>query len=212
VSAFDKKLSEVSKPIPHGLDLATLRNEVMDRGMAKPASKPVVNPVKMTPDEIKREVSMKELTGTVAPVAKTLIEKPHIMAKPVETPRVVVAPKPSPPPVMQRPVDLPISRPPLLASLASITMVDDLKKIELINLRQGTPRDQIEVIKSKILSLIHANRILPYYAVNAFEQSPLFAAYLAHGQAKFSGVPAVNDLSQAEFEAVADLRKEIEKL
>ena len=99
-----------------------------------------------------------------------------------------------------------------LAALSRVKGLDDLKTIDIGILRQGPIRQQISNLKSTILNLARANNLLPYYAVNAFEQSPLFRAYLAHGNSKVSGEQVRGDLTQEEFEAVADLKKEIERL
>ncbi len=98
-----------------------------------------------------------------------------------------------------------------LTSLNEIKTMDDLKKISAGNLRQGNLNSQTQLIKSKITSIAAANRMLPYFAVTAFEASPLFQSYLLMGSAKMSGQSNA-DLSKEEFEAIADLRKQIETL
>ncbi|MDP4000758.1 MAG: hypothetical protein Q8P83_00760 [bacterium] len=116
-----------------------------------------------------------------------------------------------------------------LKSLDEIKTIEDLKKIEVGHLHQGEPNQQVEKIKSKIFDLARVNNLLPYHVVSVFEQSPLFKQYLFLGgslvtdhrqdrkiafseavaRLKASGQQA---MSLAEFEAVADLRKEIERL
>jgi hypothetical protein len=98
------------------------------------------------------------------------------------------------------------------SSSSTIGTVDDLKKIDLAYLRQGQLQNQMLNIKDQILTLARVNRLLPYYTVNAFEQSPLFRSYMMHGRSKLGSGEAVGDLTQAEFEAVTDLRKELERL
>jgi hypothetical protein len=113
-----------------------------------------------------------------------------------------------------------------LTSLMDIKVVDDLKKIQTQHLRQGELRGQMNLVKSKIITLAQENKILPYYAVEAFEQSPLFKTYMTIGYAML-GDPNPNraqafeaavqqagmeTLTLREFEAVADLRKQIEHL
>ncbi len=99
-----------------------------------------------------------------------------------------------------------------ISNTQGIGVVDDLKKFDLAFLRKGPLQTQIVRIKNQIIELARANKLLPYYTVNAFEQSPLFKAYLEHGLAKVSGTDSKVDLSQEEFEAIADLKEQIEKL
>jgi hypothetical protein len=156
----------------------------------------------MTPQEIKREVSTPELTGSITKPA------PEQPLKRFETPSPEFLPQspPPPPPVRKQPGIM------SLRTLSDIKFMDDLKKIEVGHLRQAPVSSQIQAIRSKIILIAQANKMLPYYAVVAFEASPLFRAYLDHGNSKFSGTGSRGDLTQEEFEAVADLRKEIERL
>jgi hypothetical protein len=115
-----------------------------------------------------------------------------------------------------------------LDSLDQIKTVDDLRKIEIEHLQQGSLPDQVEKIKLLILHLARVNNMLPYQTVSMFEQSPLFKQYLSLGanlvaDHKTDRKIAFNDalaklkasgqkgMSLAEFEAVADLREEIER-
>jgi hypothetical protein len=109
--------------------------------------------------------------------------------------------------------------------LDQIRVIDDLKKVELSSLREGPVGVQIQILKSIILNLANANKLLPYYTVSAFEQSPLFRAYLQVGSAiiadnnpdritafKNAAAKVGSQLTLQEFEAIADLKKEIERL
>jgi hypothetical protein len=133
------------------------------------------------------------------------------VVKPSKTLEMVNSiPRPVPaPPVHEMPIKPVMSS--SIHSLADIKIVDDLKKIDVAHIRQGTLEAQILTIKSKIYSLAAANRLIPYYTVNAFEQSPLFKSYLKHGSAKVTGGGEAGDLTQEEFEALTDLRKELER-
>ena len=95
---------------------------------------------------------------------------------------------------------------------SEIKVIDDLKKLDVSYLRRGELRKKISDIRYQITSLAALNRMYPYQVVMAFEQSPLFKLYLSHGSSRVVGQPSKDDLSQAEFEAMADLRKEIERL
>src|SRR3989344_1594444 len=147
------------------------------------------------------ERSVQERAGATAQISP-LPEKQSLAMglekKPVAAPRPVFQPRVN-------------ATPPLLFSLDKIQSIDDLTKIELANLRQGPPLSQTQIIKSKVIDLVKANEILPYYVINAFEQSPLYKAYLDHGQALVSGLETY-DMSQAEFEAIADLKNQLGQL
>lgn len=209
-------------PVPHGQDLEVLRKQMEGNKVNFMPAKPVVKPpspsafakasvfiktsadksadrpapsaVKMTPEEIKREISEKEL-----PAHKEEV-------RPIN---------PSP---------LPVSKSPL-ASLNEIKTIDDLRKINLAHLRQGPLQNQISKIKDQIMTLSQANRLLPYYVVKAFEQSPLFQLYLKVGGGTIqdpnadrgvalrdSVAKSGSDLTLQEFGLIADLRKELERL
>ncbi len=181
--AVPKNLPTVPRPpVPHGQDLEVLRKQ-MEKGRVD--FTPVI---KMTPQEIKREVDELEL-----PAHQEVV---HSSPRPVA-----------------------------LASLNDIKAVDDLKKIELAHLRQAPLYNQAQLIKSKILFLAQVNNLIPYYTVNAFEKSPLFQLYLKVGAGmiadqnvdrglalKDSVAKTHTDLTLQEFEAIADLRKDIERL
>jgi hypothetical protein len=116
-----------------------------------------------------------------------------------------------------------------LTSVANIGAIEDFKKVDVSLLRQGSAASNIETIKQKISQVAHDQRSFPALAVQAFEQSPLFKLYLnlgaemlldhsadrkvayANASKKLSvgGLPV---LTLQEFEMVADLKKEIERL
>jgi hypothetical protein len=108
-----------------------------------------------------------------------------------------------------------------------IKSIDDLSKITPAFLRKhGDVKIRTEFIRHKIIELSQAANQIPYHAVNSFERSPLFRIYLLQGSAMITGdqrsdfaaaTKLLTDkgmevLSQDEFEAMADLRREIEKL
>ncbi len=177
----------------HGQDLEVLRKQMAVKVAAAP--KPVVAPapvVRMTPEEIKREVTEFEL-----PAHKEAVQPLKPIQK-FEVPKII-------------PKSI-VTRTGALQSISQISAVDDLKKVDVNHLRQGQLAQQISIIKSQISKLAAANNLLPYYTVTAFEQSPLFKSYLLHGNAKFANDPNIGELTQEEFEAIADLKKEIERL
>jgi hypothetical protein len=205
LEAFKQKLEKVS-----GTSTPSGRPTM---GMAKPLAKPGVQ---MTPQEIKRELNALELP------------RPEMQkSQPPQMPRQ----GPVPPVMPPRPqTGVPTAGPAHGANfLADLNAVEDLKKISLADLRQGTLPAQISLIKSKIIHLSQINKLLPYYTVNAFEQSPLFRLYTTIGAhviadttpnrqqafeqaAKKLENQGQSSMTISEFEAVADLRKEIEKL
>jgi hypothetical protein len=176
--------------------------------------------------ELKREVTTPELRK---PTDDEMgIKKAPAIPKPVLRPSVAtrLAPMPA---ALQVP-RVPFKRPQVptpsggLRSIADIRTVDDLKRIQTDHLRQGELATQIGLIRSKIYSIAQANKLLPFYTVNAFEQSPLFKTYLTIGGSlildpnpdrsnafeKAVASAGAEKLTLREFEAVADLRKQIE--
>ncbi|HEX5430296.1 MAG TPA: hypothetical protein VFX17_04470 [Patescibacteria group bacterium] len=168
--------------------------------------------------ELKSEINTPELTS------------PQVSEPPLEI--LKMAPKPK---VASEPVLTMAKNPPPqerhtsvtsgLKALADIKSVDDLKKVQTEHLRQGELLSQIGMIRDKIVKLAQINRILPYYTVAAFEESPLYKTYLRIGAnmiadsspdraAAFAQASkSVSEtLTMREFEAVADLRKQIEQL
>lgn len=190
-SEFEQKLAAAG--VAHGASLSSLRARVVERTLAENQALAKKTPP-LTAQEIKREVSTPELPE-------------HKIVKPVSIPRVPVIPAKANAPIPVSPAKVVFTAPKI--SIGSINVVDDLKKLEVGNLREGDPVEQIRLIKNKIGSLAAAGNLLPFYAVQAFEQSPLFRAYLLHGSDRVSGAAGNADLTQAEFEAVADLRKEL---
>ncbi len=116
-----------------------------------------------------------------------------------------------------------------LQNLQEIKSIDDLSKIEAAHLRQGPLKSQLTTIKQIIAYLAKENDLLPINILPVFEQSPLFQLYLKagfmlieknSGDDKFVFDEIMDELeteggesmSQEEFEAVADLKKELEVL
>lgn len=114
-----------------------------------------------------------------------------------------------------------------LPDLSSIASLDDLANVEAAHLRQGPLADQQMLLKTKVLELAQENDMLPVSVLPIFEQSPLYQTYLKAGILMIErnqGDEKVNlddligeiestgedALSQQEFEAVADLKKELE--
>ncbi len=223
-------------PTPsHGQDLEVLRRQMGETGISKQisdSSKQTL--VKMTPEEIKREVKTPELVSpprnadpeSSSGVSVSQKRDPEMnsglrISKPVPLPTKFL-PSSVAPENYYRPASVKLTP---SKSLNDIQIVDDLKKVDLSYLRAGTLQAQISNLQSRIIYLAQANRLLPYYVVNAFEQSPLFKIYLQIGSAmihdnnadrtvvfKNAANKAGSDLTLQEFEAIADLRKEIERL
>ncbi len=200
LTAFEKRLAEVEKEPK----VEEKNNNELDALKKRIESAKVQRSVGTVPPppkndqwqkELNRELLTPELTGQVT--AMKDIVKP--------TP-VVAIPKPAIRPTSRiphvRPQGVPIS---------DINSIEDLRKIDVRDLRRGGQVEgQIDVIKAKILALSRENNVMPFYAVAEFEQSPLYKSYLASGSAFVAG--SKGELSLEEFEAVADLKKEIEQL
>lgn len=214
------KPQQVAVPIMHGAPLEVLKAKMEARTVVKftppklpsppssvlRTSSPVkgedkIESVRMTPQEIKREVATKEL-----PVYKENLISPLRRDVAVGDREVTTPPGPS-------------GHPPLKGEgnkvapvMSNIQTIDDLKKLGLSYLRTGQIQTQTSNLKSIIINLAQANHVLPYFVVSSFEQSPLFKSYMAHGNSKVIGSGPAGEMTQAEFEAMADLRKEIERL
>ncbi|HYE22338.1 MAG TPA: hypothetical protein VD998_01975 [Verrucomicrobiae bacterium] len=206
-------------PVPHGTSLNALKDRVVTPTVTAP-SKPSVPPV--SANELKREITAKELPKHQEPIKPSVpasVPPPIAKAEPMRTP--------NPTPVqMPKLNNKPSSG---LPSIKNINVVDDLKKIEAAHLRQGYLPEQVKLLKSKIAYLAGVNKMLPVQVATVFEQSPLFKLYLKMGssmiaqsthdeKADFRQV-AVNMansgqeiLSLQEFEAIADLRKDLERM
>src|SRR3989338_395720 len=186
-------------PPPPGLSIDRLKQEIAQQKQDHLARNTYhVTTPKLSPQEIRREVETKELPSHV--------EKPVLS---------VVQGKNSPqPPLYQRGGGTASGKAGELSHSATgeIKYLDDLKKIDVKYLRQGQLAAQISNLKTQISHLALANHLYPHEVIAVFEQSPLFRAYLAHGSAKVTGSGNAGDLSQAEFEAVADLKRELEKM
>jgi hypothetical protein len=208
----------VTPPAPnHGASLNALKDRLVNPA---PPVAPKSSGPPMTPAEIKRELNTKEITNKASAVKST---------PPPPPPAPPVQPKFTPPPKPAAAMKL-VSTPSLgLPSLRDIKVVDDLKKVEPAHLRQGYLPEQAKLIRAKIAYLAGVNKVLPINVVNVFEQSPLFKLYLKVGNAilaqstseikpDYKQVIAgmINKgedvLSLAEFEVIADLRKDLEQM
>lgn len=196
---FKQKLENQDKPVDlepkkeHGSSISELKSRL----------EPVKTGPALTPQEIKREIGTPELTdGTTQPVK----------AAP-RTPQAQVT-------LNKKPISG-------LKGIDDIKTIDDLKRVEPAHLRQGALPDQVKKLKAKIVYLAAVNKQLPVFALGAFEQSPLFRQYLKIGGAAITGgdskagyLQVMTKLKDAgedvinlyEFEAIADLRKEMERL
>lgn len=204
-------MPKVAQVPQHGQDLDVLRKQ-MEQSKVNfiPQAKPVITPRPETNpvlDEIKREISEKEL-----PAYKEALPPPLIDSKEGGIPPTAVTRK-----------DTQVKN--SLASLNDIQTIEDLKKIDLSIFRQAPLLNQIQLIKEKIVYLSRVNNVIPYYAVNAFEQSPLFQVYLKVGSSAIQDTDADREMALAnsvsksgsditihEFERIADLREDIEHL
>jgi hypothetical protein len=192
-----------------------------------------------SPNEIKREISAKELPQhqnippvpavpkpVVPPVIKPVMPAPAPMPKPAVIPPMTPR---TPPPVPAASLNLNKNVTTGLASLNDIKVIDDLKRIEPAHLRLGYLPDQFKTVKAKVAYLAGANHLLPIQVVDVFQQSPLFRLYLSMGNALIAATTpeakpdykriaaAMNAegkevLSLQEFEGMADLRKELEHM
>lgn len=179
---FDQKLAAAG--VAHGASLSSLRARITERTIAENKAVSQKTPV-LTPAEIKREINTPELPNHQ-------MEKMVSGTIPASPAKVTfIAPK---------------------TSITNINVIEDLKKLEIGNLREGNLADQIRLIRNKVGSLAEANNLLPFYVVEVLEQSPLFKAYLEHGVSRVREGVKSTGLTQEEFEALADLRKNLGRL
>lgn len=213
---FDSKLTEINNSRGASLDLLKSRLAKQPTPLVSKTPANVDSKPRLTPQEIEREVNTTELPPYKPAVPKPSIPlvKPKPLAAKVET--INFAPKPKPGSIpFAKPLEITNIKPPVAPSAAprteAVNVVDDLKKLDINYLRAGSLKSQVNSLRSQILHLSEANNMLPYHVVLAFEESPLFKAYLAQGSAKIGGQTGISSgLTQEEFEALADLRKEIE--
>lgn len=168
--------------------------------------------------DLKQQVTTKELPKPIDPI----VPKPPV-AKIAPIPNELKVPNHTEMPPQ------PLLKPATLSSLSEIKSVEDLKKVEVANLRQGTLNEQIRLLQSKISSLIRADHKLPFYVISSFEHSQLYKTYLTIGSAMIADPNPdrkaayeqavashlsnkVQALTLKEFEAMADLRKQLEQL
>ncbi|MBX4191627.1 MAG: hypothetical protein KW804_02410 [Candidatus Doudnabacteria bacterium] len=213
MTAFEKRLAQVSAQQKPSTNLEGLKQKVEQTKIST-----------MSVDEIKREVQTRELPPS--PVSKSLPKPPvsapvkpasppppkpsatFVTSKIAESKLSAVAPM-APPKPIARPSEPAMKVP---DNLTDIRKLDDLKRIDINHLRKGPLAQQVVILKNKIVSLAKANKIIPFYALVVFEDSPLFKTYLAHGNAMFAGQKSNSGLSDDEFGAIADLRREVQKM
>lgn len=116
-----------------------------------------------------------------------------------------------------------------LSELRNIRSIEDLQKIEPAHLRQGPLPEQISYIRQMIGQLAKQNDTMPIAIIPVFEQSPLYKTYLKAGAMlieKNTGdtklaideimgeleAAGMDSLTQQEFEAVVDLKKDLEAI
>jgi hypothetical protein len=186
---FEKRLATVNSTRGEGLQ--ELKQRVIQKTniTTKPTSE-------AWSKELNREVAAKELPAHSEPTPPKI--RAAIPQAPKAVTQDVIATRPSPGSVP--------------STLTSMNKFEDLNKIEVSHLRQGPIDAQLELLKTKILSLASQSNVLPYYAVAQFEQSPLFKAYLSSGNAMVAGQGGAQALNQMEFEMMADFKKHIEQL
>lgn len=239
-SKIESELLPVPEEVVHGTALETLRQQVSKEKPAELVMTPEEITREVSTPElphyedlpmVQKAVVPKPAVKAVAPVHVT----PHVPADVTSQIRQAVADH-----KLQTPVVLPkaafdparqmkkVTVPSFakLKPLANLQTTEDLKTIAVAHLRQGELRSQLELIKNKILGIARANKLIPYHTVAAFEQSPLFSVYLQQGnmmmvsgaKTDFAKIKAImqqqgqDSLSQEEFEALADYRKQIESM
>lgn len=222
--------STLEKP----LTIDELKREIVQTETVQRQSAPSQQPSAFT-EEIKREVATSELPAHMTapkppeglptrPIGSIPLISPIRPITPIK-PIVPTPPKPSPTPPQSTPV-------------REIRFVDDLRKIDLSYLKGDlkTPaegearlRRQISNIKNQISRVASANHMYIHDALVVFQQSPLFGLYLKTGtmlmhnpnpdrKKAYEEVSArlrsegEKTLTLAEFEAVADLKKELERM
>ncbi len=226
-SDFNSKLSAAGTGPGASLDL------LKSRLQKKEPSLPTPSGVRMTPEEIEREVGMEELPaspsatqGGLAPKREEappaprppLVHKEDVIPKPLvaKVQTINFAPKSQVLSAAIPPMASRMETRPAVASVPKasypIRLIDDLKKLDIAYLRAGALQTQISNLQSTISNLAQSNNVLPYHVVLAYEQSPLFRAYLKAGTAKLTNIASPDELTQIEFEALADLRRQVEHL
>jgi len=202
---YPKYIPEIEKPTPEPA------NKPAPKPISQPVAKPVIPQFKapIVPPSVPKLVVPPPVIKPTPPKPNPVVSEIKREVATPELPAHSELPKTSV--ITNRPANIPptkISG----TTLDQVKTVDDLKKISIDQLRQGPIATQTQLIKSKIISIASANRMLPYFAVVAFEASPLFQAYLQEGGSKMGGGGKDSELSKEEFEAIADLRKQIENL
>lgn len=257
ITSVVKPVPDFIKPKVQGITPEELKREVMTPELPSyiPLEPKVIETIK--PPVISAEVKPAPVAQqqmsrqAIPPVPRPVQPQTRTVVPPVER-QVVPSPKPAQPPPAKSVAPLisspnpairqPIYNPPApksnfsssqtlagLRSLEDIKYVDDLKKIQIAHLRQGSLPPQVAKIKSKISYLAAVNHLFPQEVVSIFELSPLFRLYLTVGNAMISNTSADRrtafeeaiskikasgneDMTLSEFETVADLKKDIERM
>jgi len=189
-----------------------------------------------TPEELEREAKLTRQRHDVTIQPKAATTAPGQDNRPAwMISQNVVAPKSKPSVIAPHRLHVPKPRSRVarhgLGMLDHIDSIDDLSRIEPAHLRQGALQDQVRRIRDKIAALAVANDVLPISIIPIFEQSPLFQLYIKAGsmlidrnlmspETKTSMDEIMSDLeamgeetlSDDEFAAVADLKKELETM
>ncbi|HYC79889.1 MAG TPA: hypothetical protein VEC17_02590 [Candidatus Binatia bacterium] len=218
-----KTASDLLPNEPHGASLNSLKAILETSQVPNPLPQspepqtPKSNVTMPSPSEFSKELDRELHTAELTP--------PHVEIK-------LPAPEPEKP-LFNRPKTIQSTRnkfPRLgLNELKSIRSIDDLKRIEPAHLRQGPLVQQLAYIKNKIAQLAREKDLLPVNIIPTFEKSPLFQIYLKAGalliERNYSGhkfaLEEIKDelesaeqdsLSQEEFEAIADFKKDLETM
>ena len=221
----------VSKPAV-GITPEELKREVLTPELPKyvPAEPKIIQTVKPPMVQEQARPAVQVAPEPITPVAPAHAPIPPPAPKPAPIPKPNLSPKPVVPPApAARPNFSEASSVSGLKSVDDVKYVDDLKKVRIVHLRQGNLSTQVSKIKSKIAYLAAVNHLFPQEVVSVFELSPLFRLYLTVGNAMMSNASsdrrsafeeAINkiresgneDMTLPEFETMADLRKEIERM
>ncbi|HEV8601456.1 MAG TPA: hypothetical protein VGQ87_02550 [Patescibacteria group bacterium] len=219
--------------VPAGITPEELKREVLTPELPKyiPAEPKIIQTVKSPVIQEQPKPAVPQVVPErITPVA--VAPKPVAPPPPKATavPRPNLPPKPVVPPApAARPNFSEASSVSGLKSVDDVKYVDDLKRIRIVHLRQGNLSVQVSKIKSKISYLAAVNHLFPQEVVSIFELSPLFRLYLTVGNAMMNNASsdrrsafeeAINkiresgneDMTLSEFETIADLRKEIERM
>ena len=226
-SETQKKLKYFQTHAKEIIDELVKARELRKAQPAEQISLSAVNPVEIQKPsidlkEIQREINTEELPAHNE--EKELAPPEQIIQKAPGEIKPSVATRPNNTPTLQ-PKPVPTPRP----SLDSLRALSDLALIDVKYVIGQDIANFAEKLRDKIMELAAASRVIPHAAVLEFEKSPLFNLYLDVGgeligyqsdnrqkafeevtsKLKGQGKPY---LTLPQFEAIADLRKEIERL